>query len=175
MKHIQFIFFAVILVAGCGKKELSRDEAIAIMKKERGYPKVIDHDIYTADPAHAKRLLDKGLEAEGLVVIQKTQKWADIGKPLIEFTSKSTPYLLQASETGAVPKIQKVKIADEEIADVTAIIDRGSNTVEVQYNTVYKNITPFAVLVNYDTAKLRSRSSTFSLSDEGWTINSRKR
>lgn len=175
MKYLQLIFLAAVLITGCGKKELKREEALAIIIKERGYPKVIDHDVFIADPVHAKRLLDKGLETEGLVTIQKTQKMIDIGKPLIHFTTKARPYLLQASEAGAVPKIQKVKIGDEEVVEVTSLIDRGSNTVEVQYTAVYKNLTPFAVLSNYNLEKAKSRTANFSLSDRGWIIEKRKR
>src|SRR4051794_23909812 len=95
------IFLPVIflLFQGCkSKRELTRDEALKQINKELEYPGVIDYDIYCGDPQHAKKLLDAGLETEGLVTVQRTQKLIDAGKPFISFTAKAKNFLLPTTE-----------------------------------------------------------------------------
>lgn len=79
-------------------KKLSREEALQQIKKERNYPRVLDYDIYCGDPEQGRKVLDAGLESEGLVTVQRIQKLIDVGKPFIAFTAKAQPFLLATSE-----------------------------------------------------------------------------
>jgi hypothetical protein len=45
----------------------------------------------------------------------------DIGSPLIDFTDKAKAYLLPTPQDDKASKIQKVKLADEELVEVTGI------------------------------------------------------
>jgi hypothetical protein len=70
-----FILFFCLLTQGYrSKKELNHEEALSMIMQEKEYPLVIDYDIYSSDPAAAKKVLDAGLETEGLVTVKRTQK-----------------------------------------------------------------------------------------------------
>jgi hypothetical protein len=176
MRNLSVILIAGLLLSGCGSKELTRDEALQIIKKERNYPHVLDYDIFCSDPSHAKKVLDKGLEAAGMVIVHRTLKFKDVGvKPIIEFTDKAKPYLLTTSKEDQSAKIQKVKIADEDISEVTAIVpDKSNNTAVVEYTIIYKNITPFSVLMKKDLKQPDKQTAYFALSDKGWIIPKRR-
>ncbi|WP_139235654.1 hypothetical protein [Mucilaginibacter polytrichastri] len=73
-------------------------------------------------------------------------------------------------------KIQKVRLADEDMGEITAIIpDKSNNTAIVEYTTVYKNISPFAVLVKKELGKPDKKEAYFALSDNGWVIQKQHR
>ena len=76
MKNLPFtLLLAGITLYGCNQTpKLTQDEALQIINKELKYPRVIDYDIFCSDPAHAKSLLDAGLETSGMVTVQKAQK-----------------------------------------------------------------------------------------------------
>src|SRR5690554_7337703 len=99
MKSILTLCITAILLTSCESKEkLDRETALAILKEENVYPKPITEDIYIADPVDAKRLLDTGLEDEGLIVVHRTQSLNDVGEPLISFTEKAEAYLLPVND-----------------------------------------------------------------------------
>lgn len=170
MKKLTIIFMIASLMGGCtSKKELSKEEASKIIKQDKQYPRVIDYDIYCSDPEFAKKAIDAGLEEQGLVTIQRTQKLGDVGKPLIAFTDKAKPYLLPTPEKDKKMDIQKVKIADEELVDVTNIqtMEDGKQAV-AEYTTAYKNVSAFSGLVkNNPTA---THKAFFTLFDDGWKL-----
>ena len=151
--------------------KLNNDEALQIIIKELNYPRVIDYDIFCSDPVLVKRLLDAGLETEGLITVQKTQKLKDIGNTLIQFTDKAKPYLLPTPDEDKALDIQKVKIADEDVTDLSVSPDNeNKNIVWVEYTSVYKNITPFSVLMKRNLNEPVSRKVQFSLTDNGWIL-----
>src|SRR5688500_11001361 len=115
MKKLFTLFWIASLVIGCNSKELNREEALQIIKKEKQYPKVIDYDIYCGDPQFARKLVDAGLEKEGLITLQRVQKLSNVGEPIIQFTDKAQPYLLTTTAEDKANNIQKVKIAEEEL------------------------------------------------------------
>lgn len=171
MKKLTIIFLIASLIGGCNsKKELSKEEASKIIKQENKYPRVIDYEIYCSDPVYAKKVIDAGLEQQGLVTVQRNQQLKDVGKPLIEFTDKAKPFLIPTSEEDKKTDIQKVKIADEELVDVTNIqtIEDGKKAV-AEYTTAYKNISGFSALT-----KINNKSAThkayFILFDGGWKL-----
>jgi len=76
------------------------------------------------------------------------QKLGDVGKPIIQLTDKAQPYLLTTPEKDKSINIQKVKLAEEQLKQVTGIktMDDGKSAV-AEYTTTYKNVTPFSSLV----------------------------
>lgn len=160
------------LIAGCTSKQLSREKAFKLIQQGKHYPQLLDYDIYCGDPQHAKKVLDAGLEAQGLLSVQRTQKLADIGSPLIHFTDKATPYLLPTPACDKASNIQKVKVADEELVEVTGITTGQSGKDAVaEYTTAYKNLTPFSVLVPTNFNQKANRKANFTLSDDGWKLD----
>lgn len=161
-----------LLLAGCkSKKELTREEAFRLLQESKTYPKVIDYDLYVSDPQEAKKVIDAGLETQGLVTVQRTQKLADAGKPLIAFTTKAQPALLPTPEKDKASHIQKTKLADEVLVEVTALSNASDGQrVEAEYTTSYKNVSGFAPLTNIDFQKTKAHKTTFVLSDKGWQL-----
>lgn len=171
-RSAMFLSVIFLLFQGCNsKQELTRDEALRQINKELEYPGVIEYDIYCGDPKHAKKLLDAGLESEGLVTVQRTQKLIDAGKPFITFTAKAQPFLLPSSAKDKATLIQKVKLADVQVEEVTNIRTNGSgNKAVVDYSSAYKNVTPFAKLTTIDFNKQKDNKAYFALGDEGWKL-----
>jgi hypothetical protein len=172
MKKLTIIFLIATILGGCNsKKELSKEEASKIIKQDNQYPRVIDYEIYCSDPVYAKKVIDAGLEQQGLVTVQHNQQVKDVGKPLIQFTDKAKPYLLPTSEEDKKTDIQKVKIADEELVDVTNIqtIEDGKKAV-AEYKTAYKNISGFSALTKINNQSA-TRKAYFSLFDDGWKLD----
>lgn len=173
MKKLLFtLILAGVILSGCKHSpKLTPDEALQIINMELKYPRVIDYDIFCSDPAHAKSLLDAGLETSGMVTVQKTQKLKDIGKPLVQLTEKANPYLLLTPDKDKALDVQKVKVADEEVKDLSINPDdEDKNIVWVEYTSVYKNITPFSVLMKRNLNEQARHKVQFSLTDDGWIL-----
>ena len=77
MKIVSVLGFAILLMASCSQTNLEKEEAASVIRSEKNYPKVYEYEVNVSDPASARKLLDAGLEAEGLVTIDKTQKLKD--------------------------------------------------------------------------------------------------
>ncbi|RPD44014.1 hypothetical protein [Paracnuella aquatica] len=150
MKKLTLLISTIALFyASCSTKELSKEEATQVIRQQGKYPKAINYDIYCSDPSHAKKAIDAGLEKEGLVSVQRTQKLGDVGKSLIQFTAKAQSYLLATPEKDKSLDVQKVKIADEDLSEVTSVqTENDGKGAVVEYTTAYKNITPFSPLNN---------------------------
>ena len=172
MKKLTLILLSISLIASCtSKKELTNEEAINLIKQDKNFPSVIDYEIYCSDPASAKKVLNAGLESAGLVAVQRTQKLADVGKPLISFTAQAQPYLLPTSEKEKSRYIQKVKLADEDIAAVSKLkTNEAGDKAFVEYTTTYKNVTPFSPLLQTNYNQSKKNKAYFTLSDTGWKL-----
>ncbi len=170
MKANALILLFFIFLTACSKNELSKDEAMVLLAKEKGYPRTMDFEVFTADPMHAKRLLDANLENDGYVTVQKTQKLGEIGNPLIGFTEKAKPFLLPVTAEDEKMSVQKVRIADENVVEIKSIVeDRNTGALEVNYITNFTNTSPFAVLIkNLD--KPKDLLATFKYDGEKWVL-----
>lgn len=172
MKKLTLIFLIATIFCGCNSnKELSKEEASKIIKQDNKYPRVIDYEIYCSDPVYAKKVIDAGLEQQGLVTVHHNQQVKEVGKPLIEFTDKAKPYLLPTSEEDKKTDIQKVKIADEELVEVTNIqtIEDGKKAI-AEYSTAYKNISGFSALTKNINNQSANHKAYFTLFDDGWKL-----
>lgn len=172
MKNILNLCTAALFLISCNSGEkLDRETAFKLMQDNKVYPKVITYNIFTSDPAFAKRMLDAGLEEFGLLTVQKTQKLGDAGKPLISFTPKAGPYLIPQTDEDKDDKIQRVKIADEVLKEVTGVqLQDGDKQATVEFKTTFENITPFSVLSKQDLDKEKLIKINFQLYDDGWRI-----
>lgn len=172
MKSITvFLCLASLLTAGCSSNKLTRENALRVLQKEKLYPRILDYDLFCGDPNYAVKVLDAGLEDQGYLTVDRTQKLMDIGKPIIHLTEKATHFLLPTPKDDQISQIQRIKIADEFLKEITGIriSGNGKNAV-VEYTVICKNISPFAVLLKRDLQKPDTRKSYFSLYDDGWRI-----
>jgi hypothetical protein len=176
MKKVTAIFWlACLLIAGCISKELSRDKAFQLIQQDHQYPKVVDYDLYCSDPQHARTAVDAGLEEAGIVTVHQTQKLADAGKPLIQFTPKAQPFLLTTPQTDKELNVQKVKLAQEELMEITNLeIQPDGKSAVAEYTTGYKNLTPFATLNKERLNGKTTHKAYFALGDNGWRLEYRR-
>ncbi len=165
-------FFCLLVQACNSNRELSRKEALEQIKQEKNFPKVADFDIYCSDAMHVRKVVDGGLESSGMVMVLKTQKLGDLNKPLITLTDKAQPFLLPTPEKDKALDIQKVKLADEELVEITNIRMNGDgNKAVVDYTTAFKNLTPFVALTNVDAfKKKKTNKAYFAFGDDGWKL-----
>lgn len=175
MKTIFLFVIAGLFFAGCGPKELTREQAFQILKTDYPYPQIYDYEVFCSDPEHAIKAVDIGLESNGLVTVTKTQTLSEIGKPLIHFSDKAKPYLLPVSEEDKAIDVQKVKIADQDLVEISGIkLEHDGKSALVEYKIAYKNLTPFSSLVEHDLKQPVTRKAYLSLYDDGWRMEKRK-
>lgn len=170
-----------LLLTGCSKKELSKDEALQLLKKDGKYPRVYDHTIHTGDQRYAKLILKTDLEKNGYVTIDREQRLGDLGKPLVHFTDKAKPFLinkgLEKQQEDWTLNNQDVKLADEEISEINSVVtDENTHTATVNYTTTFSNISPFSVLIERDLRKPdKTHVSTFILNEQDhWELQKSK-
>ncbi len=176
MKILISMVLACLLITGCSKNELDREKAMAILQ-DGHYPQVIDYNIFCNDPEYGSRAIDAGLEDAELVTVKRKVKLIDFGKePIISFTEKARPYLLKTSAEDRKSWVQKVKLADEELVEVTGILlDASGKTATIEYTTSFKNVTPFAKLDKGDYTKIATHQATFAKYDDGWRWERKKK
>jgi hypothetical protein len=79
--------------------------------------------------------------------------------------------LLPTPENDKSSNIQKVKLADEELVEVTGIkTGQSGKDAVVEFRTAYKNLTPFSVLVPTNFKQQPTRKANFALYDDGWKL-----
>lgn len=170
MKTVSVLGIAIFLLASCSQTKLEKEEAASVIRAAKNYPKVYEYEINMSDPASAKKLLDAGLEGEGWVTVDKTQKLKDAGQPIVHFTEKSKPYLIRIDEK--YDNVQVVKVADMDLAEVTGIkIQEDNKSATVEYMVAYKNITPFAKLMQRDLSEKKTERANLSYFDSGWKLD----
>ena len=170
MKTVSVLGIAIFLLASCSQTKLEKEEAASVIRAAKNYPKVYEYEINMSDPASAKKLLDAGLEGEGWVTVDKTQKLKDAGQPIVHFTEKSKPYLIRVDEK--YDNVQVVKVADMDLAEVTGIkIQEDNKSATVEYMVAYKNITPFAKLMQRDLSEKKTERANLSYFDSGWKLD----
>jgi hypothetical protein len=150
-----------------------KNAVLEMINEELHYPRTINYEIFRSDPAHAKKLLDSGLEETGMVNIKKTQKLKDIGSPLISFTEAAQRYLIKPTEKEKKLDIQKVKIAEETISNIelgAASEKNGKKSIPVTYTLTCTDITPFSVLMKRDFSKPIDRSAILILKNGKWKL-----
>lgn len=173
MKTVSVFGLAILLMASCSQLKLEKEEAASAIRAAKDYPKVYEYEINMTDPASARKLLDAGLEGEGLVTIEKTQKLKDAGQPIVHFTEKAKPYLIRIDEK--YDNVQVVKVADIDLAEVTGIqLQESNKSATIEYTVAYKNITPFAKLMKRDLSEKKTERASLSHFDTGWKLDKKQ-
>lgn len=171
MRTTFYVLIALLMVS-CGSKELTREKAAEIITKK--YPKIIDWEVFTADPRHAARALETKLVDEGYIKVAKTQSAADAGKPFIIFTGQGSQYLLPVTEKDKTYSIQRVKVGELHFKEITNIQPQGDGKAIVEYTVEHLHNTPFAALSHYKVEGVEKEKAMFALSDDGWTMVEKK-
>lgn len=163
-------FLVVFIFLSCTDKlHLDREEAAAVIRSEIKLPGVLEHDLNTVDPIDARKVLDVGLEEDGILFVDRTKKLKDIGQPIVHFTEKAKPYLIRLD--GKYPNVQVVKVADMDLGEVTAIqLLPDQKRANIEYTVVYKNMTPFAKLLKHDLSNPETKRISLSYFDTGWKL-----
>jgi hypothetical protein len=167
---ILLLFMCVALVSGCSKKELNKEDALVLLQKKGNYPNTYTYEIYFKDSEDGRKMLDAGLEKDGLVRVQRNRKTGDNTGAVIEFTDLAKPYLL-SPDKGQLSSVQKVKLADEvlnEIIDLT--FNEQKDRAQAIYTTKFVGQTPFIKLEKKDFTKTKDRKAIFILTKEGWKL-----
>lgn len=170
MKTLSILWIACFFLASCSQPRLEKVEAASVISAARNYPKAYEYEINMTDPASAKKLLDAGLEADGLVTVDRTQKLKDVGQPIVHFTEKARPYLIRIDKK--YDNVQVVKVADMDMGEVTGIqMQDVKKSAVVEYTVVYKNITPFSKLIKRDLSEKQTQRATLSSFGSGWKMD----
>lgn len=166
-----FLIIACAVIVGCTSKELGRENALELIKKQQEYPQVYDEDVFAGDPEHAQKVMETNLEKNGYITLNRKRTLFD-DRPLIVFTEKSKPFLLETPAKDREHQIQKVKIADILLGEVTGIKMLNENKSAIaEYTIKYKNITPFVALIRGKLNQTDTVKAYFSLFDDGWRID----
>jgi len=169
MKNFILILICAVFV-GCSSKELGREKAFELIKKQNEYPQVYDKDIFAGDPEHAEKIMVTNLEKNGYITLNRKRTLFD-DRPIIVFTEKSKPFLLETPANDREHQVQKVKIADIVLGEVTGIKMLNENKSAIaEYTIQYKNITPFVELIPRKLNQTDTIKAYFSLFDDGWRI-----
>lgn len=164
--------FWVLCLFGCGSNELDKDTASKVIIAKENLPKIYDYEVYYQDMTDAKRLLDAGLDRDGLVRIMKTQSTSQLGMDWITFTGAAKPYLLNQSDKEKASAVQRVKVADLDLGGITGIVmAKDGKAAMVTYNLIYKNISPFAKLINHKWDKPEAHKVYLVRYNTGWKID----
>jgi hypothetical protein len=168
--YIALNFACVVFLSQCRPDELTREEAKRLLLQERAYPATVEYKIYCGSDSDAKKLHESGLVQDSLVVVKLAHTPEDVGKPLISFTEKARPYLIDTSDTLKSIDVQKVKIGDEELLDVTDIkISPDKKSAVAEYVIATKNLTPFSVLPEHKLLPTQKRKTSFTFLNGRWT------
>ncbi|MBL7858158.1 MAG: hypothetical protein JNM57_10765 [Cyclobacteriaceae bacterium] len=166
-----YCLLLIVFITSCGSKELTRTDALNILRTSQDYPTTIDYTLYCNDGNVANRVAKSSLVSDGYVIMAEVRS-AD--KPFFSFTEKAKPFLIKVSDRERALGIQVVKLADEILIDVTGIsTDANSTTATVLYATRLESISPFAVLLDKGLTTDKSRKAFFKRYDDGWRIEKR--
>jgi hypothetical protein len=106
MKNLLIFSVAVLFISACSSDKLNRETVFKLLQSQKEYPKPVTEGIYTADPEEAKKILDAGLEQEGVVQVKRTQSLSDAGSPLVSFTEKGKSFLIETSKKDKTNNMQ---------------------------------------------------------------------
>ena len=171
-KLICYAALCLSVLTGCS--DLDQGDIEKLLDERRVYPVVVEMKLFCNSEDEVARVINAGLVRDGFVTAQLKHTPSDVGKPLIHFTNKATPYLLHTSDTLKSFDEQKLKVGVEHFIGVvnTEISASGEKAV-VDYMTVIKDQTPFAVLYRQDISGEHPRRTFFSRKGNGWEWDGR--
>jgi hypothetical protein len=162
-------FVCVAFLSQCSHQELTREEVKRLLSEGKAYPAIVEYKIFCGSDSDAKKLHASGLVDDSLVVAQLAHTPEDVGRPLISFTKKAKPYLIATSDTLKSIDVQKVKIADEVLGDITDIkFSPDKKSAVVEYTIAVLNLTPFSVLTENRLLPGQQRKTYFTFQSGRW-------
>ena len=171
--YIILLLIPALLFVSCSSQPIDKATAEKLIVEQNGYPKPYDYEISCGDMQVAKKLLDLGFEADGLVSIAKSKSASEIGTPWVTFTDKGKQYMLPTKEEDLKYQGQNVKLANQEFGEITGIVAGGKDNkaAMVEYTVVNKNITPFSKMIKRDLTKPEKHKAYFVKYDTGWKLD----
>lgn len=170
MKYLSLSILIFGLLSACKNQALQKEDALRLLKESGKYPLVHTYNIYTKDSEDGRKLLDAGLEKEGLVTVERNRKTGDNHAPVIEFTEKAKPYLL-APDKGQLSSVQKVQTAKEVVDEIIAMkMNKEKTVAAISYTTKFTEVTPFSVLDKFGFATKQNYQAKFLLTKQGWKL-----
>lgn len=170
---VKILIYVSLILLGCTKKNLDEKTASELIIKEYQYPRAVSYDVFCGDPAHARKIIEAGLEEKGLVKVDLKKRIIDSDKPFIHFTESAKPYLMQTPEEDKKHKIQKIKIAEENFDGITNILGTSSDKLIIVEYTITRKLNAFAPLWP-DLQNKKKSKAYFVLSDKGWKLTDAK-
>lgn len=172
MKKIPNILVTMILLitaCSCSPKTLDEQTAREVIIKEYKFPRIIDHDIFCNDPAHAYTILKSGLVEKGFVKVLQSKKFGDTTS-FVSFTPAAKPYLLPTTKDDKKYKIQRVKVGDEEFDKIKDIsIMSSENKAIVTYSRIRRK-SIFAAAMKNPISDTVTQKVYFIRTKDGWQI-----
>ncbi|QNL48893.1 hypothetical protein H8S90_19355 [Olivibacter sp. SDN3] len=170
MRSAKILFLIVIALFSCNKNELTKDQALSLLEQSDRYPYVHSYQIYVKDSEDGKRVINAGLEKEGLVKVERNRKSGNNEGNVIEFTEAAKTYFLEPDK-GQLSSVQRVKVAEEVLGEVTSLeIDEEGKSAKATYTTKFTGVTPFAKLEKKAFGEPRSHEVKFIKDKNGWRM-----
>lgn len=166
---VLFVVVAVLMVR-CRSNDLDGAAAVSLLHDSGAYPLVISHDVYCGSTQTAQQALHSGLVEKSLITVKLPTSIDNVGQPLIAFTENARPYLVDTPDQSKSIDVQRVKIANEDIKEVTSIdLSPDGSSAEVTYTTSLTDLTPFVVLLVDKLVMVQTFRTSFAFDGKRWT------
>jgi len=170
MRKLVLLMLVLSSLVACKNQTLDKEGVHNILEKSGKYPIIHSRNIYTKDSEDGRKLLDAGLEKDGLVSVERNRKAGDNHAPVIEFSADAKSFFL-APDKGQLSSVQKVKTAEEVLDEITALkTNEKGDVAAASYTTKFINITPFAKLEKNDFSAGKQYTVKLILTDKGWNL-----
>jgi len=168
--HCYLICFILLSIALTSCSDLSSSDVETLLTDAKVYPLNVEYKMFCNGDEYVQEVIKKKLVENGFVTAQIKHTMQDMGKPLIYFTDKATPYLIPTSDTLKSFDIQRIRMAEEVFLHVQNIeINPSGNKAVVDYSTKIVNPTPFIVLYDEEVEGEKKRRTFFTRKDNKWT------
>jgi hypothetical protein len=167
MRKLSFVIAAAVMVfgfllQGANAEGLSRDKAKKMIIDASKLPRIVSESFshLPLGSSFSESALYE-LEKQGLLKVgQIDSHW----KKEITITDEGNKYLLKKEGTSYIVKAYEIHFGE-----ITGVITEGKHA-NVEYTTIYKNVTPFGKVSGVKEGKIINSSAHFSLYDDGWRI-----
>jgi hypothetical protein len=174
MRNLSLLFASCLLLCACGPAghDLSKSEALALLKENKVVPAYYFTDISTADESVARKPQMDTLEAAGLVSVNRHPTLNDIGKPLVFLTAAGRKDSV-SSPASAEKTERRLRVADmriKEVSDLKKSVEGNNEFIDVTFVVEYTNISLFHILEKGDFNKPSILIRRFGYSDGKWAL-----
>lgn len=159
-----------VLMVRCQSNGLDSAAAVSLLHDSGAYPLVISHDVYCGSTQTAQQALHSGLVEKGFITVELPTSMDNVGQPLIAFTENAKPYLIDTPDQSKSIDVQRVKVAVEDIKDVTSVnMSADGTSAVVTYTTSLTDLTPFVALLVDKLVMVQSFKTSFAFDGKKWT------